>query len=273
MSVLGGMAVSVLGAWWAWRQRHLTSDGAVAAAALGAAVFVLGGWLWGLLLVGFFVSSSLLSRYRERAKRAMAPGLAKGGRRDTGQVLANGGWAGVVALATLWQEPSILFFAFLGSIAAVNADTWATEIGMLSSQRPRRLPRLQPSRRGSSGAVTLLGLLASLTGGLFVGTLALGLILGDAWLEGVALPAYSVALPLMGGLTGLLASLFDSLLGGVLQGVYYCGICRQEVESHPDRLGHPSVLLRGRSWLDNDGVNFLSAVFGSVLGATLWWLL
>lgn len=265
--LLAGAAICSVGAWWGWRRGHLRTDGAWGAFALGTLVFGLGGWQWGGLLVAFFVSASLLTRYRERVKQRLAGGLAKGGRRDLGQVLANGGWGAVLATAALWLDREILLFAFLGTMAAVNADTWATEIGLLSAQRPRRLLGLRSVRRGSSGAVTVLGLLASLTGGVFIGTAALGLVLAGAWASGEPLPGFAVGLPLVGGLAGLLGSLFDSLLGSSLQGVYYCGACREEVESDPDRLGHPVVRVRGAAWLDNDGVNFLASVFGSLVGA------
>lgn len=272
-----GVLMALGGAAWGLYRGHLSRDGALAAAGVGGMVFGLGGWLWGLVLVAFFLSSSYLTRYRQPFKRRMAPHLAKGGRRDLYQVVANGGWAAVISLAVFIYAETPYFFAFLGSLAAANADTWATEIGLLSNQLPRRLTDLRPTRRGASGGVTLLGLLASLTGGTFLGTIALLLMILRVPLVDhsllTPLPSFAVALPFIGGLAGLLASLFDSLLGARLQGVFYCGRCRQEVEQDPDKLGHPSVHLRGWRWLNNDGVNFLSTVFGSLVGVGLWALL
>lgn len=273
-----GFVISLIGAGWALQRRHLSRDGALGAVVLGTVVFGLGGWPWGLLLVAFFLSSSLLTHYRQGQKRRLAPELVKGGQRDLLQVLANGGWAGFLTVLYAATDQTSLFFAFLGALAAVNADTWSTEIGMLSPRTPRRITSLKPTRRGASGGVTLLGVLAGLTGGVFIGSLALAflLLLAVPWLrppQAPALPGFAVALPFVSGLAGVLASLFDSLLGAKLQGVYYCGRCRHEVEQSPDRLGHAVVHLRGLTWLDNDGVNLLSSIFGSLVALGLWWLL
>ena len=103
----------------------------------GTIIFGFGGWDWGLLLIAFFVSSSLLTRYKETAKLQVADQFAKGGPRDLWQALANGGLAALIALGsgltggTHW----LLLFAFVGAIAEANADTWATELGVLSLKR------------------------------------------------------------------------------------------------------------------------------------------
>ena len=73
-----------------WRG-SLSSSGAAGALIVGTLTFGLGGWQWGILLALFFISSSLLSHFKEGEKKAVAEKFDKGHRRDAGQVIANGG--------------------------------------------------------------------------------------------------------------------------------------------------------------------------------------
>ncbi len=170
-----GVAFSALIAWAGYRQESLSRSGVVGAILVGTLTFGLGGWTWGLLLIAFFISSSLLSHYRKDDKRGLAEKFAKTSRRDLGQALANGGWGAILAIAYFCQPDPILFAAFVGATAAVNADTWATELGVLSPTSPRLITTGQRVPAGTSGGVTVLGTAASLGGGLFVGLMALAL--------------------------------------------------------------------------------------------------
>ena len=57
-----------------------------------------------------------------------------------------------------------LWTAYLGTLAAVTADTWATELGAFSPIPPRLITSGETVPRGSSGGITLLGTLGSLLG-------------------------------------------------------------------------------------------------------------
>jgi len=103
--------------------------------------FGFGGWAWGITLITFFVTSSALSHFRRAQKQRLAgEKFEKTGRRDLAQTLANGGIGAVLALAYgLSGQPLVLLVVFGGVMATVTADTWATEIGVLSPQPPRLL--------------------------------------------------------------------------------------------------------------------------------------
>ena len=83
-----GVLLAVAIAMIARRARSLTTSGAMAAAVAGS-VAVAVGWSWGITLILYFASSTLLSRLgrveKERRTRAV---VAKGGERDAWQVLA-----------------------------------------------------------------------------------------------------------------------------------------------------------------------------------------
>ena len=75
----------------------LSRSGSIAAVLVGTITFGLGGFIPAILLITFFVSSSVLSRVGNRRKREVSKEFAKGGSRDLGQVFANGGMAALCA--------------------------------------------------------------------------------------------------------------------------------------------------------------------------------
>lgn len=243
-----------------WRG-SLALSGAVGALLVGTVVYGLGGWLWGVLLAIFFVSSSLLSHYKEREKQAVAEKFDKGHRRDMGQVLANGGSGAIVALLNGFFPSTWWLPLFLGTIATVTADTWATELGTLSRRPPRLITTGRVVPVGTSGGISLFGTAVSFSGGLLIGLMA-----------GLLSQSNLVVLTLTGGLGGLTGSLCDSFLGATVQQIYCCHICDKETEKK-HHCGQPTRPLRGWSWMNNDMVNFLSSVFGGATAVLVYFLL
>jgi len=265
-----GFLLSLAIAWLGYRRQSLSPSGAVGAVVLGTVIFGCGGWEWGLLLIAFFVSSSALTHYRRREKATLAEKFAKTGQRDLGQALANGGWGAVLALIALWAGPTpLLFAAFVGAMATVNADTWATELGVLNPRPPRLITTWRPVAVGSSGGVSPLGTAAATVGALLIALLAwIFLTLGTLF-QAQPLPLAALRLIPLATLGGLLGSLFDSLLGATVQGIYWCETCGKETERQLHTCGTTTRPLRGWRWLNNDWVNFLSSILGSLLTAGL----
>lgn len=269
-----GLALSlVIGGIGYWR-RSLAPSGVLGAVIVGTAIFGFGGWVRGLLLIAFFVSSSLLSHYKARQKNNLAEKFAKGNRRDLGQTLANGGAATLLALAIGLNEGAnaaypILALAFIGALATVNADTWATELGVLAKRSPRLITSGAPVPTGTSGGITTAGTLAALAGGTFIGATAFLLVQAAAqitlgrwlWSDWILVPVAAVS--------GLAGALFDSVLGATVQAIYRCDGCGVETERKRHRCGQVTRQVRGLRWLDNDWVNFLASVAGAAVAASL----
>lgn len=243
-----------------WRG-SLARSGAAGALLVGTLVYGFGGWVWGVLLALFFVSSSLLSHYKEQEKQAVAEKFDKGHRRDMGQVLANGGAGALVALLHGWFPLAVWLPLFVGTMATVTADTWATELGTLSQRPPRLITSGRVVPVGTSGGISLFGTAVSFAGGLLIGLTA-----------GLLTQSNVSTLALTGGIGGLAGSLFDSFLGATVQQIYFCEQCQKETEKKVHH-GQPTRPLRGWRWMNNDLVNFLASVFGGITAVLVFQLL
>ena len=266
LQIAAGLVLSAIIAWLAYRRKTLTQSGVLGAILTGTAIFGFGGPDWGLLLIAFFVSSSLLTRYKEAAKAQVTEQFAKGGPRDLWQALANGGIAALLAVAygLTGAAHLPLLFAFVGAIAEANADTWATELGVLSRQTPRMITTRKAVAPGTSGGVTWDGAGAALAAAALIGGLAA--VLGR--LGGMSSDKAVMLLP-VGALAGVIGSLVDSLLGATWQGIYYCDACGKETERELHRCGNRTRLMRGWRALNNDWVNLLGTLVGAVVAGGL----
>jgi uncharacterized protein (TIGR00297 family) len=271
MQLIFGFILSAFVSLLAFNTRALSKSGAIAAFVSGGIVFGFGGWQWALLLLAFFLSSSILSKLLSPSKVKASENFSKGSRRDWGQVLANGGvGAMLVILAYLNPEQPWIFIAFAGSIAAVNADTWGTELGVLSSKPPRLITNGKEVEPGTSGAVSVVGSLASLTGAGVIATLA-ALIL--YYSSSGMITTSILGLMVVITFSGYLGSLIDSLLGATIQVVYFCPRCQKETEQHPvHHCGAETTQERGWRRITNDQVNLLCSVTGAIVtgGMVLW---
>jgi uncharacterized protein (TIGR00297 family) len=269
----------------AYRRKSLSRSGILGAILTGTLIFGFGGIAAGLLLMVFFVTSSALSHYKATRKQTVSELFDKDGQRDLGQALANGG---VAALCAVWgglallggnaaQTVTLCFAALVGALAAANADTWATELGVLSRTPPRLITRLsQVVAPGTSGGITRAGTLAAAAGAGLIGLANLVLqqvssVLfatgHTSWLflYNARMPSFGQAVlilvaALLGGLCG---ALIDSLLGATLQAMYYSDQRAKSTEKKFERDGAPNRRLRGWVWMNNDWVNCISTVCGA----------
>jgi uncharacterized protein (TIGR00297 family) len=267
-----GLALSLLislGGYW---KRALTRTGVGGAVFLGTVIFGFGGWDWGMVLITFFVLSSALSYYKQSVKQSLAEKFAKGSRRDLAQTFANAGLGALIALISWLLKRPTLLAAYVGAMATVNADTWATELGVLSRRPPRLITTGAVVEPGTSGGISRLGTLATLLGGLVIGLAAALFALLDGGMG--ARDSFVGLLPLLptGMLGGLAGSLCDSFLGATVQAIYYSRSRDKETEKEIDPDGTHNELVRGWPWLDNDWVNFLSSGVGALVALGVWQL-
>ncbi len=273
MSFVIGFALAALIGYLGYRRRALSRSGVVGAILTGGLIFGFGGFSGAALLLTFFLSSSALSRFKESQKETLSEKFSKGSQRDLGQALANGGLAALCSVGWGLTGSPAWWVGMAAALAAANADTWATELGVLNRTAPRLITTGRVVEVGPSGGVSPGGTLAAGAGALLIALVALAAILLDPSLR--FLVPHLLVLVFLITLSGLAAALFDSFLGATVQAIYYCDTCQKETERHPlHSCGAPTRQVRGWGWLNNDWVNFLATGLGAGLAALgcLWLL-
>lgn len=168
--------------------------GLALAAAMGLAVAVFGQFAFLLLLLIFLAASVIVTKYGYEKKRDM--GLYEH-ERSWENVLANGLVPAICAVLS----PQIGWGPYVGSLAAITADKFASELGVLGGE-PVFLLTMKKVKRGTNGAVTPFGLLMSLDGGLLIGIFAMALFPNVSFWKVVAI-----------GTIGFTGSAIDSIVG------------------------------------------------------------
>ncbi|KAK3378559.1 integral membrane protein DUF92-domain-containing protein [Podospora didyma] len=257
MKAIFAVPATLLLVYRAYSRNSLTPAG-IFAAALTAIAHAVHPWnLPFVLLVVFFLAGTRATHVKENVKATLtlhSRGSSGGeGPRTHVQVLANSLTASVLTLLHAYQlrlrrnaliaSPSAASSSNLGSLcfswggdllvvgiianyACVAADTFSSELGILSTGQPRLITSLTLRKVpcGTNGGVTLTGLGAGLLGSIVIVTASAlllpfcsdqtvgGLGGGNAWTN-------NQRRTLILGLAvwGLLGSVLDSILGGLFQ--------------------------------------------------------
>ena len=186
------------------KYRVLDRLGVYAAAALGIIVGALGHWTWLVILLGFLGTAHKATKWRFEEKASKGLSESSDGHRSWGNVVANGGLPGLVAIISFIlddHENGLWLFSAAVSVAA--ADTFASEIGCLDN-RVRMITTLKKCEPGLNGGFSPNGQIAALVGSTIIAILAFA---SEANVELAALVA----------VIGWLGCQVDSILGAVLE--------------------------------------------------------
>ncbi len=225
--------VAILGA-GSYLTRALDAKGALSAALLGLVVIELGGLYPFLALLTFVVVGVLATKYRFSEKAKLGVAQESGGTRGWGNVVGNGLAAAFFLVVEYLSHRDVFWAATFASIATVNGDTLASELGKVFGKAPRLITNLKPARTGTNGAVSLAGEVFALVGALTIALFALPLTAHDAEM---------LAAVVIGGFLGVN---LDSLIGATLE---------------------------NRGITDNNSTNFLASLLGGLLGAGIFYAL
>lgn len=295
-SVTLGFLLALIG----YKKKSLDLSGAVSASLVGV-LTIFSGVRYGLTLAFFFFSGSAVTKVQSEVKKQVDEHFKEGGGlRDFVQVMANGLVPTMLAAASLYslgglsfianttgagafaeaiissggsnssmnnattKAASTLAVAFLSYFSCCGGDTFASELGVLSKSKPRLITTFcrKEVEPGTNGGVSLLGVVASIFGGLVA---ASGWALGAYITSGVRTEIlYALIIGAFGGFFG---SFVDSVLGATVQ---YSGYCRErkKVVSKP---GPTVTKISGLEILSNSGVNVLSASLIAVAFGALYY--
>ena len=243
----------------------ITFSGLVASVVIGYIVMVIGGPHYLILLIIFFVSSSIFTKIQKKLNKSSKKHSSP---RSYINILANGVTPTFLIILTIflydnytWNsvtllngDINIIGLCFIGSIVVTTADTFSTEIGLINKSKPRLITNLTKYvSKGDSGGVTLSGLLASIFAGIIISLTVF-----------FTFEIFHFSLFLIITLVGILGSLFDSILGATIQYKGQCVSCKLHVETYIHH-NKPTIQLQGSKYITNNSVNFLSSIFGSIL--------
>lgn len=237
----------------------------------------------------------LLADGKQRKAR-LEEGYVEAGYRTGWQVLCNSCWA--VFAATLWNAIHVpqsiqarvlgggwdgeqyirsswcvvdsghglskeLVFVVLGHFGCCLGDTLASELGILSGERPRLVTTLHKVPPGTNGGMTMLGTVWSVAGGATIGiVMGICLVLENS----ACLDRYEVVLGMAawGAFAGGFGSLVDSILGATVQRTRYSSKRSLVLQDGSQEEGQ---VINGWNILTNNQVNLVSScITACVLG-------
>ncbi|MCX7875549.1 MAG: DUF92 domain-containing protein [Melioribacteraceae bacterium] len=236
-----------------YRLKFLTLSGSIATFFLAGIIFTLGGIKWSIPILTFFILSSLISKLRKKKNDEVELFFEKSGTRDYFQVLANGGLGGVLVILYFLYDSDFYYLLYLASLSAVCADTWATELGTWNKTKTYNILTFKEVEQGVSGGISFIGTL-----GAIAGTVAISFS-GIYWIE--MNYAFYFILIIVSGLFG---SFIDSILGATIQLQKECSVCNKITERN-FHCGEETKFYRGISFINNDVVNFIAGLSGTIL--------
>ncbi|WP_316789922.1 DUF92 domain-containing protein [Pedobacter frigoris] len=189
--------------------RKLTLMGSVVAVIIGGLVFLAAGMKGILMLMVFFLLGVAATAYKKEFKVKLDNQSIQTEGRTAGQVLANGGVAGLMAvMALLYSSHSAVFLLMMAaSLAAALSDTLSSELGTIYGSRFYNILGFKKDENGLDGVISLEGTLIGVTGAFIVGLIYAGISKTCVLIT----------------IAGILGNLMDSLLGAVLERKGYIG--------------------------------------------------
>ncbi len=214
-----------------YKKGILDLKGSLTAVLLASAIIIFADFNWLVLLIFFMLSGFLVTKYKFEYKEKIKVSEKNRGRRGARNVLANGLAPTIIAVLYSFTNDleSLVAGAYIASVATVTADTFSSEIGVLSRGSPRLITSFKKVPKGTDGAISMLGEFAGFFGALLIGLLA--------YILGILELKLALASALIGGFVGFNT---DSFLGATLE---------------------------RRGLINNDHVNFISSIVGAVFGA------
>mmetsp|Transcript_19534 Transcript_19534/g.36538 ORF Transcript_19534/g.36538 Transcript_19534/m.36538 type:complete len:360 (-) Transcript_19534:1608-2687(-) len=223
----------------------LTPSGYLCSLALGTVLWTTLGWRGWTVCVLYLFLGQLVTKIGFEEKESLGIAEGRGGRRGPENVWGSAFTGSLCAIAAAISVKSgvdalgisndVWVLGYVASLATKLADTFASEIGKAYGKTTFLITNLKSVPRGTEGAISLEGTLASVVGGLSLSAyayLGVGLI---SSLEGLGVATFAA----------FFATMCESLIGATLQ----------EKE--------------GFGWMTNEVVNFFNTLIGAAVAMAM----
>ena len=179
---------------------------------------ILGSILWGCLswegwssVVIYLLFGSLVTKIGYKFKKQKGIAEKRGGRRGPENVWGSAATGLFFAIMIKLNFANVLFYkiGFAASFAAKLADTFGSEIGKRFGRNTYLITSLREVNRGTEGAVSLEGTLASAIGSIFMSSIMFFLSIITTKNQFVIV-----------SISGFLATISESIIGAIFQEKY-----------------------------------------------------
>lgn len=191
------------------KKRKLTFQAAITATIIGLLVWQSAQLKGVFMLVIFFLLSVFATAHKKEIKAKLNTDNLTDKARNSKQVFANGGVAGLTALLTIIDplNSGLYIIMMAASLASALADTLSSELGMVYGSRFYNILTFRKENRGLDGVVSLEGL--------FIGAAGSGVI--ALIYSGIHKTGLIVLV------AGIIGNLADSILGASLERQHFIG--------------------------------------------------
>ena len=165
--------VICVGAIGATVTNKLTVFASVMGAAIASVIFIGTGWIGFVLMAAFFFIGTLATSWKKNFKQAIGLAQENKGRRDAGQVVANAGVAGILALFVIFfpAYSSLVLLMIAGSFSSATADTVSSELGSFYAKKFYDILSFSKGQRGLDGIISFEGTLSGMAGSCVIATI------------------------------------------------------------------------------------------------------
>ncbi|MDD3478265.1 MAG: DUF92 domain-containing protein [Candidatus Izemoplasmatales bacterium] len=252
LNLLIGFVSSLVIAGLAYWKQSLNLSGFIAAVLVGTSLNYFGTYLLWIILMLFFIASTLFTKFHQKEKAQWAHLGTKGGRRDAFQVMANGLPPVLFSMFSYFSGNETFSIMAVIAIAVSNADTWASELGELTKGKTVSILTFRIIEKGQNGGVSWFGTLASLLGALYIAFFygMISILFEHALFNAIWMTSLWIVLG------GFLGGMIDSILGASVQAEYVFSGSKD---------AQSKVLKRGLRWMSNDLVNLLSSLLAALI--------
>jgi uncharacterized protein (TIGR00297 family) len=214
------------------KTKKLTVPASLTAGLIAFLIFLGTGYTGIAMLGSFFVMGILATSHKKQQKAVIGEHQQE---RKTGQVLANGGAAAIVATLAIFDpaHAGIYTIMLAGSLASATADTLSSELGMVYGRNFYNVLTFRREPKGLDGVISQEGTLLGALG---------AMIIAAIYVVAYGMDRNAIVIVM----AGVLGNLIDSVLGAALERKHY---------------------------INNDTVNFLNTGFASLISLLLYYFI